>query len=93
MRFKKLAFTHLSLKVFSALYDFYQNVYILESVQGPKKLTQYSFRGFSPKLTITAKNDEVITNNEKTGEKTIEKVYDLLGKSELLAASAASIHA
>jgi anthranilate synthase component 1 len=45
-------------------------VYILESIEGPKKLTQYSFIGFDPTLRITIKNREAIIINKETGEKT-----------------------
>jgi anthranilate synthase component 1 len=41
-------------------------------------LSQYSFIGFNPELTITIKNQEAVTYNERTGEKEKEKVYEPL---------------
>jgi len=41
-------------------------------------LSQYSFIGFNPELTITINNSEAITNNIRTGEKKKEKVEDPL---------------
>jgi anthranilate synthase component 1 len=52
---------------------------MLESIEGPKKLTQYSFIGFDPALTINIKNREAITCSETTGEEDREKVTEPLG--------------
>jgi anthranilate synthase component 1 len=60
------------------LYNRFDNVYILESVEGPKKLAQYSFIGFDPKLTIRIKNGETTVHNERTGEETRDTVIDPL---------------
>jgi len=51
---------------------------LLESIEGPKKLSQYSFIGFNPELTITIKNSEAVIYNKRTGEKVKEKVIDPL---------------
>jgi len=53
-------------------------VYILESIEGPKKLSQYSFIGFDPTLTITIKNGETVIRNERTGEEERKKVKEPL---------------
>jgi len=50
----------------------------LESIEGPKKLVQYSFIGFSPTTTIQAKNGQVTITNEKTDKKTRQKTTDPL---------------
>jgi len=60
------------------LYHRFDNVYILESVEGPKKLAQYSFIGFDPKLTLCIKNGEAIVQNKKTREETKDEVTDPL---------------
>ena len=60
------------------MYHRFDNVYILESVEGPKKLAQYSFIGFDPKLTLCIKNGEAIVQNKKTREETRDKVADPL---------------
>ena len=41
-------------------------------------MSQYSFIGFNPELTITINNSEAVTNNIRTGEKKKEKVEDPL---------------
>lgn len=53
-------------------------MYILESIEGPKKLSQYSFIGFNPELTITIKNGEAVTHNKRTNEKMREKAKEPL---------------
>ncbi|MFB0501127.1 MAG: anthranilate synthase component I family protein, partial [Candidatus Bathyarchaeia archaeon] len=78
MRLRKLPFAQSPLEIFSKFYKHHQNAYILESVEGPRKLAQYSFIGFDPSLTIKMKNGEVITCNERTGEENRKKVSDPL---------------
>ncbi len=78
LKFKKLSFKKAPLEIFSKLYNHYENAYILESIEGPKKLSQYSFIGFNPALTITIKNGEAVTHNERTGEKEREKADEPL---------------
>jgi anthranilate synthase component 1 len=78
LKFKKIPIKCSPPEVFSKLYNRFDNVYILESVEGPKKLAQYSFIGFDPKLTISIKNGETTVHNEKTGEKTSDTVIDPL---------------
>ena len=64
--------------MFSQLQKRYETVYLLESLEGPKKLAQYSFIGFNPSLSITAKNGIAVTRDEKTGEKNKQRVTDPL---------------
>jgi anthranilate synthase component 1 len=78
IRLRKLPFAHSPLEIFSKFYKHHQNAYILESVEGPRKLAQYSFIGFNPSLTIKMKNGEVITRNERTGEENRKKFSDPL---------------
>lgn len=78
LRARKLSFEKPPLEIFSKLYNNYENVYILESIEGPKKLSQYSFIGFDPTLTITIKNGEAIIRNERTGEEEKKKVKEPL---------------
>ena len=78
LRLRKLPFAQSPLEIFSKFYKRHENAYILESVEGPKKLAQYSFIGFNPSLTIKMKNGDVITCNERTGEENREKVSDPL---------------
>ena len=51
---------------------------MLESLEGPKKLAQFSFLGFDPKLTIQIKNGAATTRNPNTGEENEETVDDPL---------------
>ena len=78
LRVRKLSFEKQPLEIFSKLYNNYENVYILESIEGPKKLSQYSFIGFDPTLTITIKNGETVIRNERTGEEERKKVNEPL---------------
>jgi len=78
IKFKKLSFKCSPLEIFSKLCSQFKNVYILESVEGPKKLAQYSFIGFEPSLTICIKNEQAHIRNEETGEETKGKVADPL---------------
>ena len=78
MKIRKISFNKSPLEIFSKLYNNYENAYILESIEGPKKLSQYSFIGFNPELTITIKNGEAVTHNKRTDEKEREKVEEPL---------------
>ncbi|UCE57796.1 MAG: anthranilate synthase component I, partial [Candidatus Bathyarchaeota archaeon] len=78
LRYKKLPFTKSPLEIFSKFCRHYKNSYILESVEGPRKLSQFSFIGFNPSLAITVKNGEVVTRDERTGEENRERVSDPL---------------
>jgi anthranilate synthase component 1 len=76
LKIRRLSFKKSPLEIFSKLYNHYENAYMLESIEGPKKLSQYSFIGFDPALTIKIKNGEAITHNEITGEEEREKVNE-----------------
>jgi len=78
LKIRKLSFEKPPLEIFSKLYSNYENVYILESIEGPKKLSQYSFIGFDPTLTITIKNGEAVIRNESTGEEERKEVNEPL---------------
>ena len=53
---------------------------MLESIEGPQKLSQYSFIGFNPEITIEIKNGKSITKNTRTDQKDVERVNDPLEK-------------
>ncbi len=78
LSFKKINFENSPLEIFSKLYKQYPTAYLLESIEGPKKLAQYSFIGFDPQLTIQVKNGIALTRNERTGEETKETTTDPL---------------
>ncbi len=77
-KFKKISFTPSPLDIFSKLYKHSENTYLLESIEGPRKLAQYSFIGFNPTATIHVKNGAAVTRNEQTGEEIKEKTCDPL---------------
>jgi anthranilate synthase component I len=53
-------------------------VYLLESIEGPQKLARYSFLGFDPKTTITAKNGAITITDNKTQETSTQQTSDPL---------------
>jgi anthranilate synthase component 1 len=85
LNYQKLPFDQSPLEVFSKLHKHYETAYILESIEGPRKLAQYSFIGFDPRLTIEIKNGEARISNELTGEVDREKTSDPLNFLENLA--------
>ncbi|MGA3060082.1 MAG: anthranilate synthase component I [Candidatus Bathyarchaeia archaeon] len=84
LKIKKIQITQQPLEIFSKLQKKYQTTYLLESIEGPKKLAQYSFIGFDPKISIQIKNCKVQIRNEKTGEATTEETTDPLQTLEHL---------
>lgn len=78
LKVKKIILNKQPLEIFSKLQEKYQTTYLLESIEGPKKLAQYSFIGFDPKQTVTIKNGQAQIQNQLTGKKTTEKTSDPL---------------
>ncbi len=75
-------------KVFSKFYSRYEHSYILESIEGPKKLARFTFIGFDPDVVLKVKCGEVEVQNTRSGERTIETVTDpLLVVKEIVGAS------
>lgn len=56
----------------------------MESIEGPKKLAQYSFIGFDPKITIKVTAGKAQTTNNKTQETTNQTTNDPLQLVEKL---------
>ena len=73
VNFIKLPFRDTAFEIYSKICKRYSYAYLLESMEGPKKLAQYSFIGFKPRLTVTAKNNTVKICNMETGEETQTK--------------------
>jgi anthranilate synthase component 1 len=84
LNIKKIALIQQPLEIFSKLQKKYSTTYLLESIEGPKKLAQYSFIGFDPKITIQTKNQKAQIKNERTGETTTQKTSDPLQLIEKL---------
>ncbi len=61
------------LEVFTALCERYDYAYLLESVEGPKKIAEYSFVGFEPISVISVKNGlaEVYNRDKSRGERRV----------------------
>jgi len=78
LKFKEIPLTFSPFEAFSKFYKNYDYAYLLESVEGPQKLAQYSFIGFNPCSVIKIKNGKATIHNEKNGEETQEKVNDPL---------------
>jgi len=78
LTYKRLPFNKSPLEIFSRLQKRYETTYLLESIEGPRKLAQYSFIGFAPRLAIEIKNGNTEIHNEKTGETIREKTSDPL---------------
>jgi len=70
VNFIKLPFRDTVFEIYSKICKRYSHAYLLESMEGPKKLAQYSFIGFKPRLTVTSKDNSVITCDMETGEET-----------------------
>ncbi|MCW4046129.1 MAG: anthranilate synthase component I [Candidatus Bathyarchaeota archaeon] len=75
--------------MFSKLHKNYETAYILESIEGPRKLAQYSFIGFNPRLTISVKNGSAAIRDQNTGEENAERASDPLLILEKLVKSCA----
>jgi anthranilate synthase component 1 len=56
----------------------HETVYLLESLEGPQKLAQYSFIGFDPTFTVTVKNGIAETKTESTSEVAVKQASDPL---------------
>lgn len=65
-------------EIFKRIYLYYENVFILESLTGPKELSEFSVIGFDPEFTINCDNRKFqICRNEKA-------VYEKQVKDPLL---------
>ncbi len=58
LTFKKFPYAYLPSSVFLRIYRYCDYAYLLESMEGPKKLARYSFIGFSPTTIVEAKDGE-----------------------------------
>ena len=78
----KLPFSNTPFEVFTKIYKRCRHAYLLESIEGPEKLAQYSFIGFDPRIVIRVKDGEVVTENTETGAVTRERVENPLDAVE-----------
>jgi len=80
MKFKKISFISLPYDLFSKIYTHYDYAYLLESMEGPKKLAQYSFIGFDPRSVIRFKNGELVIDDRREHTSIKEEIDDPLPK-------------
>ncbi len=78
LNIKQIAPTKQPLEIFSKLQNHYQNTYLLESIEGPQKLAQYSFLGFDPKTTIQITNGKAKIINQRNWEASTEETSNPL---------------
>ncbi len=78
LKFKKIHLNQSPLEIFSKLNNHYKTAYLLESIEGPRKLAQYSFIGFDPQTIINIKDGIAQTRNERTDEVHEEHITDPL---------------
>jgi anthranilate synthase component 1 len=74
LKFKQISNRHSPFEVFSRVYKEFNYSYLLESMEGPQKLAQYSFIGFNPQSIITVKNGEFEVVDDKEDVLIKEKV-------------------
>src|SRR5438309_8018898 len=66
------------IEIFSSILDKSETCFILESVEGPRRLTRYTFLGFDPQRIIrTSRNHVEILDRQRT-ERRIERCQDPL---------------
>ncbi|HEX4919245.1 MAG TPA: anthranilate synthase component I family protein [Candidatus Bathyarchaeia archaeon] len=64
--------------IFSTLKDKFETAFILESVEGPKRLTRYTFLGFDPKATIQYSEGHAEILDHRNPERRLETCKDPL---------------
>ncbi|MEM3586302.1 MAG: anthranilate synthase component I [Candidatus Jordarchaeaceae archaeon] len=65
-------------ELFLKIQEKYEYAYLLESMTGPRKLAQFSFIGFEPKIVITAKDGEATIQDTESCKETRVKTKDPL---------------
>ncbi len=78
LKFEKFSPRLSPLEVFSRLYQNFEEVYLLESMEGPRKLAQYSFLGFDPSITVIFKNGKAKIRDRRRSEESFESAADPL---------------
>ena len=71
MKLQQFRYPTNPVQTFHALSSQSDYCYILESAEGPRKLAQYSFIGFSPPKTIEAKNGNYTETTSGGARKTV----------------------
>src|SRR3989442_3811112 len=71
--------------VFASIRNKFDTCFILESVEGPRRLTRYTFLGFDPQKIIRASKNQAEILDRQRSERRIEKCQDPLTLLTLLA--------
>ncbi|MEM1762875.1 MAG: anthranilate synthase component I [Candidatus Jordarchaeales archaeon] len=66
------------MQVFLSLQEKCEYAYLLESVEGPKRIARFSFIGFNPRQLYTVKDGEALLQDLSCGEEASFKVKDPL---------------
>src|SRR5713226_7507454 len=64
--------------VFATIRNKFDTCFILESVEGPRRLTRYTFLGFGPQKTIRSSKKQAEILDRQRSERRIEKCQDPL---------------
>lgn len=80
LKFKKISNKLSAVDLFAHLYMQHDYSYLLESMEGPEKLAQYSFIGFDPRLVIRVQKGELEIHDRIADTSTRERVRDPLQK-------------
>lgn len=74
----KLDWKKQPIEIFNSLYEHCEYTYILESVEGPESLAEYSFIGFEPRITISVKDGVAEVHYKARNEKERRVISDPL---------------
>lgn len=85
LHFVRLDFPADQFRIFERIYKAFEIVFLLESLQGPKELSEISIIGFDPVSRITVQNDKVIVTGEELIQQ--EKIDDPLAPIKRLVPS------
>ncbi len=72
LRFYVLHSNSSPLEIFSKLRRQYKIAYLLESMEGPEKLAQFSLVGFDPSVTVEVRKGKATVRNNRTGTQNVE---------------------
>jgi anthranilate synthase component 1 len=73
LKIRKFPITYSPCELFLRIHKSFNYAYLLESMEGPKKLAEYSFIGFAPKLIVKAKKNKItLLSNESHEEHRIK---------------------
>lgn len=74
----ELPFEYEPYELFASLSPGCVNAYLLESMEGPDKLAEYSYIGFNPEKTVRSKDGVVVIKDGLSGEENVTRYSDPL---------------